>query len=93
VYAIFDTEINTLGLMGFISNAAFSFAAGCASFSFALFMEKQVSPEATPAGEVLMIAGPWASGVLGVLSVAIGIWAWRNRGSTIQKIKDKSNKR
>ena len=90
VYAIFENELESLGLLNVIANGAFSFAAACLSFTFALYLEAQLSPEASPQGAVLLSAGPVVGAVLALFSSLVAYLAWRKRGSVIQKIKNEA---
>ena len=93
MYAIFENELESLGLLNIIANGAFAFAAACVSFAFALYLEAQLSPEASPQGAVLLSAGPIIGGVLALFSCILGYIAWRKRGRVIAKIKSEAQER
>ena len=93
MYAVFENEMEAMGLMGGIASAAASFSAACVSFTFALYLEAQLSPEATPEGSLLLSVGPYVGGVLAVLSGLVGVAAWRKRGTMLDKIKRESETR
>lgn len=87
VYPIFETELNMIGMFNIISTLFFSASAACFSGCFALYLEKQVTEQATPAGELLLSAGPKITFLLGVVFFAVAAFSVWRRGSILDQIK------
>lgn len=90
VYPLVDSDLALLHTLGMVATSAFSITGAALSFAATLYIERQVSPEATPAGELLMAVGPSAALGIAIVSGIVGIIAIGRRGTTLDRIKDES---
>lgn len=90
VYAVFEAEIESIGMMNAVSNLSLAGGMSFIGFWFALYLERQVTPDATPEGEVLLTVGPIVCGAGALVLFLIALAAWWKRGAIIKKIKSEA---
>ena len=93
VYPILESELDSMGMLSLQVEGSLTLAGVFASAWFTLGLENQLSPEASPAGQVLLTTGPWVCGALTLAFGSFGIIAWIKRGNNIRRIKRESRQR
>ena len=93
MYPVFDAEMESLGTLNIVATTCFSLAAGAISMMLTLFLENQVSPEATPEGKVLLTIGPFVCLIFALVLGLIGVITAFKRGGILKKIKDEATQR
>ena len=92
-YPISESELDSMGTLSLQVGVSLTLVGVFASAWFTLGLENELSPEASPAGQVLLTAGPWVCGALTLVFGIFGIIAWIKRGNNIRRIKSESRQR
>lgn len=90
MYAIYESEMNTLSTLNHVSTAAFSLSASFLSFAGGLIIQDKIAPATTAQGQAIVALGVPGGGVMALVCLAVGIYAWRKRGGTLEQIKNES---
>ena len=90
VYGVMEHEMDNLTTWNTLGSIFYSVSAFCVSFALTLYLEDQVSPERTPAGELLISGGVPFAILGGIVSFGLGVWFTWKRGGTLKRIKKES---
>jgi hypothetical protein len=90
VYAIYETEMDTISTLNSVCTAAFAAAGSFASFSVGLFVSDAISPAMTADGKAIVSLGVPSGFVIALVCIAIGIATWIKKGGTLTAIKSES---
>lgn len=90
MYAIYESEMDTIGSWNEISTIAYSIATSCVGFAISLWVQSNMASPATPAGEAIVAMGIPASLIFGVVAAIVGFRFGRRREAALGKIKSES---
>ena len=89
-YPVLEHELDDLGRYAGQTTIWATVSGVFFSSGFTLYVESLVSPEANPAGQALLKAGPWVCGVIAVAALVVSIISWGSRKNTVKRIKSES---
>lgn len=90
VYAIYETEMETLATWNQLGATAFTLAGSFLAFAVGLWVQAEMSDELTPLAQAMVALGIPASVLLAVVATTVGIFVQKKRGGTLAKIKSES---
>lgn len=90
VYAIYETEMDTISTLNTVCTAAFAAAGSFASFAVGLHVSNAISPAATADGKAIVTLGVPGAAIVAVLCALVGAVAWHKKGGTLTAIKSES---
>lgn len=90
VFGIMDSELDNIGTWNKFSSLMFALTGAGLSAAATLYFESHLSPEMTPAGEVLVVVGAPLCLAIGVGCLGLGIIFQWKRGSVLNRIKKES---
>ena len=90
VYPVLESELDAVEITSTVINGAFGIASVCLGSAGTLFLERQVSPVATPAGELMMHLGPPLLFTVAIVAVCVGWFARKKQIASISRIKHES---
>ena len=90
VYGVMEHEMDNLTTWNTLGSVCYSVSAAFVSVALTLYIEDQVSPERTPAGDLLITGGIPVAIVLAVVAGCLGVFFTKQRGGTLRRIKEES---
>lgn len=90
VYAIYESEMDTIGSWNEISTIAYSIATSCLGFAISLWVQSNMAASATPAGQAIVALGIPACVIFGVVAGIVGFRFGKRRETALGKIKSES---
>lgn len=91
VYNVLEHEMDNLTTWNTISTSLVGIGSFLFSLAVTLWVENQLSPTASPAGEVMLVAGAPLALILAVVCYGLAMLFFRKRGGTLRRIKSESD--
>lgn len=90
VYAIYESEMDTIKGWNEISTVAYSLAGSLGGFALSIWVQNNMSPAATDTGKVIVALGIPGSIILGIACAIVGWRFGRKREGALNRIKSES---